>query len=86
MGGRPGSRAILAAVCAVLAVPASFNPLFPLIFSPIGMLAALASVTGDVPASRRTRVLAVAAAGVCMAFLAVGLHTVLAHPDFSDRP
>jgi hypothetical protein len=45
-------------LCTVLAVPVSFNPFFPLIFSPIGMLAALASVIGDRPASQRTRVLA----------------------------
>jgi len=83
MRGRPESPAIFAAVCAVLALPASSNPFFPLIFSPIGLLAALASVTGDVPASRSTRAVALVAAGACLAFFAIGLHTVLAHPHLS---
>ena len=77
----PDSRAIFAGVCTVLAVPVSFNPFFPLIFSPLGILAALASVTGDRPASQRTRVLALVSPVLCLVFFAVGLHTVLVHPQ-----
>jgi hypothetical protein len=84
MRDRPDGTAIFAAICAVLAVPVSFNPFFPLIFSPIGLLAALAGVTRDRPASRRTRLPALVAAAVCIVFFAVGLHAVLVHPHFPE--
>jgi hypothetical protein len=83
MRERPDSRAIFAAVCALLAVPVSWNPAFPLMLSPIGLLAALASVTDEGPVSRQTRVLALVACVACVLFFVVGLHAVLTHPDLT---
>jgi hypothetical protein len=76
---RPDSRALFAAACAVVALPVSWNPFLPLVFGPIGVLAAAASLT-VAPVSGRTQMLALIAAGVCVLFVAVGLYGVLAHP------
>jgi hypothetical protein len=73
-------RAMLAAICAVLAVPVSVNPFFALVFGPIGLLAALSAVTGDRRPSARTRALACLASAACAVFLAIGLYVVLVRP------
>jgi hypothetical protein len=77
---RPDSRALFAAACAVVALPVSWNPFLPLAFGPIGVLAAVASLT-VAPVSRRTQMLALIAVAVCLVFFAVGLYGLLAQPS-----
>ena len=80
MPERPDGRAVFAAICAVFSLPVSVNPFFPLIFAPIGVLSAIASIAFDELERRSTRALALVASVLCIAFFAVGLHGALVHP------